>query len=285
MEPPPLYITLFGLGTMLGLLLVLRVGQRALGAAMHAELAQGNAARRFLQVGQVLGVFLIAASSVKSGLRVEGILPDVLRVGASSVVALALMMGTGHLGVRALLQSRLPSELSRGNVAAGVAAGGHYVGVALITSRAVSGDLHSGRDLGLSLTFFVLGQVTLLVFITLFRALTTYDDAEQIHGENLAAGLSYAGVCVAIAVIVARALEGDFVSWTVSLEDYGEVLLRLLVLYPVRQVLVQVVLLGAPFTFRGGRLDAGVAAERNEAMGALEAVAYVAAALAIAELA
>ena len=93
MEPPPLYITLFGLGTMLGLLLVLRVGQRALGAAMHAELAQGNTARRLLQVGQVLWVFLIASSSVKSGLRVEGILPDVLRVGASSVGALALRRG------------------------------------------------------------------------------------------------------------------------------------------------------------------------------------------------
>ena len=48
---------------------------------------------------------------------------------------------------------------------------------------------------------------------------------------------------------------------------------------------MQVVLLGAPFTFRGGRLDAGVAAERNEGLGALEAVTYLATAFAIAELA
>ena len=62
-------------------------------------------------------------------------------------------------------------------------------------------------------------------------------------------------------------------------------LLFLLMLYPVRQVLVQVVLLGAPFTFRGGRIDTGVAAERNEGIGALEAVSYLATAFAIAELA
>ena len=144
------------------------------------------------------------------------------------------------------------------------------------------GDL---REIGLSLTFFVIGQVTLLLFITLFRALTTYDDAEQIEGENLAAALSYAGVSIAIGVIIARALEGDFTSWSESLRGYGGVLLFLLMLYPVRQILVQVVLLGAPFTFRGGRLDTGVAAERNEGMGALEAVSYLATAFAIAELA
>ena len=37
-------------------------------------------------------------------------------------------------------------------------------------------------EIGLTLTFFLLRQITLLVFITLFRALTTYDDAEQIQG-------------------------------------------------------------------------------------------------------
>jgi uncharacterized membrane protein YjfL (UPF0719 family) len=283
MEPPPLYITLFGLGTMVALLVLLRVGQRILGGSVHADLNHGNTARSMLQVGQVLGTFLVASSAVKGGLHYTGFGPDVLRVVATSVIALVLMMVTGHLGVRALLNSRLPAELARGNVAAGVAAGAHYVAVSVITSRAVSGG--NLRELGLSLAFFVLGQITLLVFITLFRALTTYDDAEQIDGENLAAALSYAGVSIAIGIIVARALDGDFVSWGESLKGYGGVLLCLLLLYPVRQILVQVVLLGAPFTFRGGRLDTGVAAERHTGMGALEAVSYLATAFAIAELA
>jgi uncharacterized membrane protein YjfL (UPF0719 family) len=283
MEPPPLYVSLFGLGTVLGLLVCLRLGQRLLGASVHADLNQGNAARAMLQVGQVFGVFLVAASAVKGGVHYAGVAADVVVVGVSAVIALALLMVTGHLGIRALLGARLPAELLRGNTAAGVAAGAHYVAVAVVTARSVSaGNL---REIGLSLAFFVLGQVTLLIFITLFRALTTYDDAEQIHGENLAAALSYAGVSVAVAVIIARALEGDFVSWGESLRGYGGVLLFLLALYPVRQVLVQGVLLGAPFTFRGGRLDVGVAAERNNGMGALEAVTYLATAFAIAELA
>jgi uncharacterized membrane protein YjfL (UPF0719 family) len=279
-----LYTTAFGLGTMLGLLVLLRLGQRLLGASVHADLTQGNSARRMLQVGQVLGVFLVASSAVKGSVEHAGVVPDLVRVSVHAVVALALMMVTGHLGIRALLDARLPAELDRGNVAAGVAAGAHYVAVAVITSRAVSGG--NLRDIALSLAFFLIGQVTLLVFITLFRALTVYDDAEQIRGENMAAALSYAGVSIAIGIIVARALEGgEFVSWADSLRGYGGVLLFLLALYPVRQILVQVVLLGAPFTFRGGRLDTGVAAERNEGMGALEAVSYLATAFAIAELA
>lgn len=283
-DAPPYYTTLLGLATMLVLLLILRGAQRFLtpGNSVPGDFLKGNAARSMLQVGQVLGAFMVAAAAVKGGVQGQGLGQDAPRVAAFAIVGLTLIMVIGHLGLRLLLQSRLAAELARGNVAAGVAAGGHYVATAIITSRAVSGgDLH---DLGISLAFFGIGQLTLHVFISLFRALTVYDDAEQIQGENLAAALSYAGVSIAVAIVIGRALEGDFVSWGVSLKAYGAMLLFLLALYPVRQLLVQVVLLGAPFTFRGGRLDTGVAAERNAGLGALEGVTYVAAALAIAEI-
>jgi uncharacterized membrane protein YjfL (UPF0719 family) len=283
-EAPPLYVTLLGLATMLVLLVLLRIGQRLLspGNSVPADFLRGNAARSMLQVGQVLGVFMIAASAVKGCVHGAGLAHDAPRIAAYAIVGLVLMMVIGHLGLRLLLQSRLQAELTRGNVAAGVAAGAHYVATAIITSRAVAGgDL---KDLGLSLAFFGIGQLTLHIFITLFRALTIYDDDEQILGENLAAALSYAGVSIAVAIIVGRALEGEFTGWISSLKGYGEVLLFLLALYPVRQILVQVVLLGAPFSVRGGRLDTGVGAERNAGLGALEAVTYVASALAIAQL-
>lgn len=284
--PAPLYVLLFGLSTMLGLLVLLRVGQRLVspGHTVAADLSDDNAARRLLSVGEVLGVFLVAASVVKSGAQGESLARDALWVAIFGAVALGLLVLTGQLGIRLLLRSRLPAEIERGNAAAGLAAGAHYVATGIITSRAVAGG-SSLRDLGLSIGFFVLAQLTLYGFLSLFRALTTYDDAEQIQGENLAAALSYAGVSIAVAILVARALEGDFVSLRVSLLGYGEVLLLLLVLYPVRQILVQMVLLGAPFALRGGRLDAGIAAERNEGMGALEAVTYLATALALAQLA
>ncbi|WP_438029939.1 DUF350 domain-containing protein [Sorangium sp. So ce233] len=278
------YVMGFGLGTTLALLALLRIGQRIFSPAhtVARDLAEGNAARRLLTVGQVLAVFLVAANAVKNCLDGSGFARDLLWVSAFAVVGLLLVIATGQLGIRLLLRARLPAEIERGNAAAGLAAGAHYVATGLITSRAIAGkDL---GDLAISLGFFLLAQVTLHVFISLFRALTTYDDAEQIQGENLAAALSYAGATIAVAILIARALEGDFEGLFVSLKGYGGVLLYLLALYPVRQLLVQSLLLGAPLSLRGGRLDAGIAAERNEGMGALEAATYLATSLAIARL-
>jgi hypothetical protein len=56
-------------------------------------------------------------------------------------------------------------------------------------------------------------------------------------------------------------------------------LLAVLALYPVRQIIVQMLLLGASFCFRGGRLDKEIAEDQNTGAGLLEAVGYLATAL------
>ena len=283
-SPSPLYVIAFAVGTTLVLVVLTELAQRLFAAeAVAADAKKDNAARRLLRAGQVLAVFLVAAAAVKNSVTGESVVHDLVWVTAFGVAGLALVEVTGLIGIRLLLQSRLPNEIARGNVAAGIAGGANFVATGIVTSHALAGnDL---RSVGLSLAFFLLAQVTLHVFVSLFRALTTYDDAEQIHGENVAAAISYAGVLIAIAIIVARAVQGDFVGWAVSLRGYGSVLLAAIALYPVRQIFVQTLLLRAPFTLRGGRLDTGIAAERNAAMGTLEAACYIATALSIAHLA
>lgn len=285
MKNESLYTACFAVVTTLGMLLLLKLVQRFMYPHPVAkDLNQGNVARRLVRVGQVLAIFLVAGSVVKNGAKGEDFVHDVTWVAAFGAVSVLLVSLTGRLGVQVLLQSRLPKEIDRGNVAAGVAAAANYVATGIITSRALTGSgLH---DLGLALVFFVIAQITLHVFAALFRALTTYDDAEQIAGENLAAALSYAGLLIAVSIVVARAVEGDeFTGWVPALKGYGLVLLSLLAFYPVRQLFVQMLLLHAPLSFRGGKLDTAIANERNVGMGLLEAATYVATALAIAELA
>lgn len=292
-DVPPATITIYALGATLGLLTLLRIVQRAVAPAAPApsetegdaprveERARGSASR-LLQVGQLLGVLLVAAAAVKNGVEGASHRGDATWVAISALLGFALAMVTGHLGTRALLRGRLPAEIARGNTAAGIAAGAHYVAAGVLTAEAVAGrDL---RGVGLSVAFFVIGQVALNVFVVLFRALTTYDDAEQIQGENVAAALSYAGVTIAIAIVAGRALEGDFSGWSASLKAFGKMMAFALLFYPVRQILVQSLLLGAPLTLRGGELDRGVA-RGDEGTGAIEAVSYLAVAIAIAKLA
>jgi uncharacterized membrane protein YjfL (UPF0719 family) len=275
----PLYMVCFGAATTLIMLVLFLLGRKGLAA----DLTKGNSAQRLLGVGQVTAIFLVAANAVKSSVKGDDIVHDATWVAAFGVVGVVLIAVTGELGVRLLLASKLPSEIARGNVAAGLAAGAHYVATGIITSHAMAGnDVHT---LGISVIFFVLGQVTLHLFVSLFRALTTYDDAEQIAGENIAAALSYAGAAIAVAIIIARATEGDFTGWASSLKGYAGVLVCATALYPVRQVFVQMLLLRAPLSLRGGPIDEGIAVERSAGIGALEAVTYVAAALSITRLA
>jgi uncharacterized membrane protein YjfL (UPF0719 family) len=274
----PLYLVSFGAVTTLLMLVLFLLLRRSLAS----DLTKGNAAQRLFGVGQVSAIFFVAANAVKSAVHGVDIAHDATWALAFAVAGVVLIAVTGQLGVRLLLASRLPAEIERGNVAAGLAGGAHFVAIGIITSHAMAGsDL---KTLGISVVFFVIGQVTLHVFVSLFRALTTYDDAEQIAGENLAAALSYAGAVLALAIIIARATEGEFVDWASALRGYGGVLACVLMLYPVRQVFVQMLLLRAPLTVRGGPIDDGIARERSEGLGALEAVTYVAAALSITHL-
>lgn len=275
----PLYTVTFAAVTTLLMLVLFLVFNRR-----HAsDFTKGNSAQRLLGVGQVTAIFLVAANAVKSSAKGTDIVHDVTWVAAFAVVGVIAIGLTGAFGVRLLLASRLPAEIERGNVAAGLAAGAHYLATGIIVSRAMGGhDLHS---LGISVVFFLIGQVTLHLFVSLFRALTTYDDTEQIAGENVAAALSYAGAAIAVAIIVARAAEGDFTGWGSSLKGYAGVLVGVLALYPVRQVFVQMLLLRAPLRLRGGPIDQAIALERSAGMGALEAVTYVATALSFTRLA
>ena len=274
----PLYVTAFAVATTLGLLVLATLLRRGLAADLKA----GNDAQRLEAVGEVLGVFVIAGTTVHEAVQGESVAHDAAMCAAFGAIALVAAMVVGRVGVRLLL-GHLKDELARNNAAAGIAAAGQLLASALVTSRAIAGsDLHG---IGLSLTFFVLAQATLLVFVSLFRALTTYDDAEQIHGENVAASVSYAGVTVAIGIVVARAVEGDFEGWLTSLKGYGGVLLSLAALWPVRQLFVQSILLRGPLHLRGGALDVAIAERRSTGMAALEAASYLATALAIAQVA
>jgi len=284
MELSPLYALCFAVGTTLVMLALFRIGRRIASPdkSVTKDFAAPNAARHLLDVGQILGVFMVSAAAVRNCVRGENLVHDLTYAAGFGTLGLVLIAGMGRVGTQLLLRSALPAEVARGNVAAGLAAGSHYTATGIIAAHAIAGS--KLRDVGLSLLFFLLAMAALWAFVTLFRALTTYDDAEQIQGENLAASLSYAGISIGVAIIVGTALDGDFVSWEVSLKGFGAILALALALYPVRQLFVQSLLLGAPFALRGGRLDIGIGQERNEGMGALEAVTYIATALSVARL-
>ncbi len=285
MEPSTATTAAFGAGTVLVLLVAQRLIQGVFDrkSSLRADLLGDNGAVALREVGDILAVFLMAPAIVKATVQGENLTHDLTWCGAFAAVGLVLLELSGLLGVRLLLRGRLAASLDRNNQAAGVAVACHYVAMGVLVSRAAGGtDL---RGIGLSLAFFALALVTHQALMILFRVFTTYDDGEQIEGENLAAAVSFGGLSIAIAIILARALTGDFVDWPSSLSGFGFVALTALGFYPLRQLVVQGLLAGGRPSLRGGALDEAIGRDRKVSAAALEAACYVGAALSISLLA
>jgi uncharacterized membrane protein YjfL (UPF0719 family) len=179
---------------------------------------------------------------------------------------------------RLLLFGRgLRGQVRQGNSAAAWACAANEVATAVVISHSVYGDRLG--ELPPAIAFAALGLVTWAVFVALFRAVTTYPDGQEIAGENQAAALSYAGSALALAAIIGHALDGPFAGWRRSFGAYAAALVGAFALYPVRQLVVEGLLLGERPRWRGGRLDREIGQRRSTGVAALEAVAYLATAL------
>jgi uncharacterized membrane protein YjfL (UPF0719 family) len=236
-------------------------------------------ARAVARVGRVFAVALVLGAAVQGALEEQGWRAGFGWTALFAAAAVALLLLAPALADVAAVGGGLRAEVARGNMAAAIVSAGNRVAVGVVLSHCFY-----GADLAtflVSLAFVGIGFATLLGLQALYRRLTRYADDQEIRGENAAAALSFAGVTVALSIIVGHATWGTFAGWAASLRGYGAGLVLALALYPVRQVLVKRLLLGLPFALRGGALDRAVAQERNVVVGAVEGAAYVATAILI----
>jgi len=172
----------------------------------------------------------------------------------------------------------LREQIAQGNLAAGIIDGAIHFASGQIVAGALTGD--SGTLLP-TFVFWAAGVAALIFFTHIFRHVTAYHDAELIKQGNVAAALGCAGLIVAIGMMVGYAVSGNFTGYGDSFRSFGLMLLVVLILYPVRQIIVQMLLLGGGFSFRNGRLDHEIAKDQNVGAGLLEAIGYLATALVV----
>ena len=227
--------------------------------------------------GYLFGVMMIIID-VLSGEGHNDWLKDFLLVGIYGLAGIVFLVFVSVMELRLILSAKALDAVREGNVAAAITVAASYIATSQIIGAVVSGDNTGGNWLTAAI-FFIIGQTTLLIMTYVFRWLTAYNDAEAIMQGNAAAALSYAGVMIGIAIIVGTALRGDFIDYPTSLIDYAWSLVIVVALYPIRQFLVQGVLLGCGFSFYGGKLDEEISKDRNIGAGCIEATTYIASAL------
>lgn len=251
------------------------VQQWLYGQTLHAMLTEDdNPAMGIAIAGYLFGVFW-TVTVLLGNLHYE-LLPDlrnVLLYGGIGIVLLTVVaLGT----CRAFLGMGVQQQLAARNVAAALVVAGVYIATSLTYSGTLSGE---GGGFWIMLLFFLLGQLALLGITYAFRRLTSYDDVQEIAAGNIAAALALMGLLIAVGLIVRRAVSGDYTGFFHSLGGFLLALLLALVFYPVRQVLVQWILLGGPMHWRHSLVDSEIAQDKNVAVGLLEATAYVTSAL------
>ena len=98
MELPPLYALGFAVGTTLVMLILFRVGRRIASPELSVgkDFAKANSARHLLDVGQVLGVFMVSAAAVKNCVRGEDLVTDLLGAGGFGTLGLVLIAIMGR---------------------------------------------------------------------------------------------------------------------------------------------------------------------------------------------
>jgi uncharacterized membrane protein YjfL (UPF0719 family) len=245
------------------------------GKTLHALLSQDdNPAMGIAMAGYLFGVFW-TVTALLANLSYE-LLPDLLSVllygGIGIVLLTAVALGT----CRVFLGMSLQEQLAARNVAAAIVVAGVYIATSLTYSGTLSGE---GGGFWILLLFFLLGQLALLGITYAFRWLTSYDDVQEIAAGNVAAALALTGVLIAVGLIVRWAVAGQYIGFFRSIGSFLLALLLALVLYPVRQVIVQWLLLGGTMHWRSSLLDSEIARDKNVAAGFMEATAYVTAAL------
>jgi uncharacterized membrane protein YjfL (UPF0719 family) len=251
-------LALVGVGRALGGLL--------LGVKVREQLwDKDNPAAGLVLGGFTLGLFLALAGLLQgeaTTLAADAL--DVALHGAGALLGMGLAAGLW----RVLLDLELRRDVIEArNLGAALLIAASFVATGLIYQGALSGEGSRGL---VAAGFFALGQGALFAAVLLYEFLTPYDVAEEVGVKaNSAAAVAASGAILAAGLLVGDAVSGDFESWKTSILATLPYLLPAALLPVVRWTIVNGLLLG----FRSA--DREIAQDRNLAVGAVEAAAYV----------
>lgn len=236
---------------------------------MDTELTtHDNPAAALTVAGYFMGIFIALAGVMAS--PAKGFTADVLSFG-----------GFGLAGVAVLFASLFAAPLVGGiklqrdiienhNVGAGLVLFATFVATGLIFNGAVRGEGSGWESWVLLLVYQLLAQIVLAVMAHIFEYITPFDlHKEIVEGQNLAAAAGYAGALAAMGLMLHNAVHGDVTHWVTDLQSFGLWCLPLLLLWPVRALVVNGVMLG----FKD--LNHEIANDRNVGAGVIEATTYI----------
>ena len=139
------------------------------------------------------------------------------------------------------------------NVGTGAAEFGINVATGLVLAGVLSGSGGQSEisEALISLAFFVLGQIVLVLFALSYELTTSFDIHEEIEKDNAAVGVAFGGNLIAIGLVMLKALSGDFQGWLQGITEFVIFAIAGFVLLYVLRLLVDLLVLPRVPGFRG----------------------------------
>ncbi|MYB57060.1 MAG: DUF350 domain-containing protein [Gemmatimonadetes bacterium] len=200
----------------------------------------------------------------------QGLENDLIDIGIYGLLAIILLNLSRLVNDGVILHGfKIRDELINDqNAGTGAVIAASYIATGLVIFGAVSGEI---GGIVTTVIFWALGQVALVLAGLVYEWITPYSIHDEIEKDNVAAGVAFAGALVGIGIIVFHASAGNFISWTVNLQDFAIEVVAGLILLPIVRFISDVILLP------GQKLTDEIANQEHPNLGAgfIEATSYV----------
>jgi uncharacterized membrane protein YjfL (UPF0719 family) len=159
------------------------------------------------------------------------------------------------------------------NVGTGIIEGAVAISSGLIIYGAITGETDYGYGFSIlsAVVFWAAGQVAMFIISLIYQLITPYDVHEHIEKDNVAVGIGFAGVLIAVANLIRFGLYGDFEGWGYTFAEAGFELVLGIILLPVMRLITDKILLP------GQKLTDEIINQEKPNIGAavIEAFAYI----------
>ncbi len=192
----------------------------------------GNVAVGLRRAGLYLGI-AIALSGAMGGSS-KGFFLDVIQLLVDGLIITGFMFSSRSINDFIMLSNinndeECVKEFQQpdgkkvvGNTAVGIVEAGMYIATGFILNGSISGAGGTFfQSIASTILFFILGQMTLLIFGFIYELITPFNVRNEIKDNNLAAGIGLGGILIALGIILRSSISGPFTGWANDLAGFG----------------------------------------------------------------
>ncbi|MFA8451429.1 MAG: DUF350 domain-containing protein [Bacteroidales bacterium] len=246
---------------------------------IRAELVDhDNLAFALAHTGYFAGLLIVIGGAIMG--PSNGFWIDILDISIYGLLAIVLLNISIFINDKIVLNKfSVQKEIIRDrNSGTGVVEGAMAITSGLIINGAIIGEADN-LSFGIisAIVFWFLGQVFLVIALKLSNLFSTYNIQEQIEKDNVAVGIGFSGIIIAIGILIRFSVEGSFLGWGDSIFYLFFYTLIGLILLPFARFLCDKILLP------GKNLTDELINQEKPNLGAaiIEAFAYISSAILI----